>query len=217
MLILAAADLHGKAHKLAYLDEAAARLRPDVVVLAGDLTGYVRSGHTVAALGRLSAPVLAVRGNSDFKRVDRLLARAPSAGPLHLRSVTLDGVVFVGVGGTIPLPFHSKLGWWESGVVKRLNSLVGPGQVLVAHPPPYGILDEVGGRFHAGSRSLRRLVLERKPGLMICGHIHESPGTKWLKNTLVVNCSLSRRCGGALIEFRPGSAPRADLLPGPGW
>jgi len=84
--------------------------------------------------------------------------------------------------------------------------------VLVAHPPPYGTLDEGFGNLHAGSRGLRRLILDRQPRLFICGHIHERPGWAFLGKTLVVNCSMGRSGAGAWIGMETGREPTVEML-----
>jgi Icc-related predicted phosphoesterase len=100
----------------------------------------------------------------------------------------------------------------EKKFVDKVESLVNGHSVLVAHPPPLGTLDEVLGRFHAGSRGLFELISRRQPALFICGHIHERPGTAFIGQTFVVNCNMGRTGGGALIEFEKGETPEARML-----
>ena len=42
-------------------------------------------------------------------------------------------------------------------------------------------------KFYAGCKSLRKLVSELQSRIVICGHIHESLGTAYIGETLVVN------------------------------
>lgn len=49
--------------------------------------------------------------------------------------------------------------------------------VLLTHGPVYGILDTLVNEQNAGDKDLLRKVLEIKPKVHICGHIHESYGT----------------------------------------
>jgi predicted phosphohydrolase len=48
--------------------------------------------------------------------------------------------------------------------------------VLLTHGPAYGILDMLLNEQHAGDRDLLRKILEIKPKVHVCGHIHESYG-----------------------------------------
>jgi hypothetical protein len=73
--------------------------------------------------------------------------------------------------------------------------------VLVAHPPPLGVLDRAFGMLHAGSPGLRDLIRQTEPRLLICGHIHEAAGSERMGRTLVVNAAMGRRGGGALIRL----------------
>jgi Icc-related predicted phosphoesterase len=210
--LLAVADLHSRAARFERLAAAVARVTPDAVVVAGDLTSYVEPDRIIARLARLPVPVLAVRGNADLPVVGRLLDHYAVTEHLHLRAVLVGGVRVVGVSGTLPIPFATRVTLGEAEVLRRLEPLVERGTVLVAHPPPRGTLDEVFGRFHAGSAALRDLVLRREPAVLLCGHIHERTGIATLGRTLVVNCSVGRSGEGAVVTLSPGTAPRAELL-----
>lgn len=48
--------------------------------------------------------------------------------------------------------------------------------ILLTHGPVYGILDIVQNEQHAGDKDLFKKVMEVKPKVHVCGHIHESYG-----------------------------------------
>ncbi len=212
MLIYAVADLHGRPERLAAMQTHVAEHQPDVLILAGDLSRRMRPHVLIEPLGRLQPPVFFIRGNSDSRRLGALLGRPSTLQHLHLKRKTVNGVGFVGIGGALPLPFHSRLGWTEGDRVAHLCDLLQPGDILVAHPPPYGARDRVLGRFHAGSRAVERIVERCSPAITICGHIHEQAGMEALGETLVVNCAMSRSCGGALIRYDGRSVPACTML-----
>jgi len=59
--------------------------------------------------------------------------------------------------------------------------------ILVTHAPPYNtkvdqILEE-----HAGNKSLRKIIQEIQPALVVCGHLHECVGKDYIGKTLVIN------------------------------
>lgn len=62
--------------------------------------------------------------------------------------------------------------------------------ILIMHTPPHGILDMNDNSYHCGSHSLRKLIFEIKPALLIFGHIHEQ-GNKTIDliTTFCVNAS----------------------------
>lgn len=201
MRIYAVADIHGRSDKIALIRDSTLQLNPDVLVVAGDITNYTDSAGILAQLNDIPVPVLAVRGNTDLSRVENLFEYFSNISPLHLKQVTIGSTPFVGVSGCIPIPFSSRICFNEMQVIEKLKSLVKSNSVLVAHPPPWGTLDEVFGRFHAGCRSLAKVIKMCRPTLMICGHIHESPGSAFIGKTLVVNCALGKNHAGAMIDI----------------
>ncbi len=212
MRIYAVADIHGNPRKLLQVRSNIDAYNPDVIVVAGDLTRYRGARRVVSALNDLGLPVLAVRGNSDLPGVDRLLRAFPRTESLHLKERVVRGVGFTGVSGAIPVPFRTRIRWIEAPLLHRMDTLLNPETVLVTHPPPWGTLDEVLGRFHAGSRWVRDVVRKRQPRMLLCGHIHERPGTALLGRTLVVNCSAAGGNGGAMIEWGRGKEPSVRIL-----
>jgi hypothetical protein len=97
-------------------------------------------------------------------------------------------------------------------MIAAMDHLIQEDSVLVVHPPPYGTLDEGLGNLHAGSRGLRRLILEKQPRMLICGHIHEKPGWAYIGKTLVVNASMGRSGAGALIMLSRDAVPMVRML-----
>jgi hypothetical protein len=210
--IYATADLHGHLDRLNRIADNVAVLKPDVLVIAGDITGHHEPAAYIRRLNDLPVPVLTIRGNMDAQEIERLIASCPNVISLHQREVNVDGVRFVGMGGTIPVPFSSRICLREKQMLEAMDHLIKTDSVLVAHPPPYGTLDEGFGNLHAGSRGLRRLILEKQPKLLICAHIHEKPGWAYVEKTLVVNCSMGRSGVGALITLSGYAAPTVRML-----
>lgn len=212
LLIYATADLHGYQDRLDRVADNVAALKPGVLVIAGDITGFGGAAAYLRRLNDLPVPVLTVRGNMDTQGVEELIGQCPNILSLHQREVTVDGVRFVGMGGTLPVPFSSRICLREKQMIDATDPLIEADSVLVAHPPPYGTLDEGIGNLHAGSRGVRRLILEKQPRMLICGHIHEKPGSAYMGKTLVVNASMGRSGGGALIALQAGTAPEVQML-----
>jgi Icc-related predicted phosphoesterase len=210
--IYATADLHGHLDRLDRITDNIVALKPDVLVIAGDITSHREPAAYIRRLNDLPVPVLAVRGNMDAQETERLLEQCPNVTSLHQKKVTINGVSFVGMGGTIPVPFSSRICLREKHMIEAMDHLIKTDSLLVAHPPPYGTLDEGFGNIHAGSRGLRRLILEKQPKMLICGHIHEKPGLALIEKTLVVNCSMGRSGAGVLITLSGDTAPMVRML-----
>jgi Icc-related predicted phosphoesterase len=213
MLIYAAADIHGRERRIRRLTSQIAAHRPDVLLLAGDMSGRRHPEVMLDGLNRLALPVLLIRGNSDRRHLARLLRSFPRFRSIHLSAARFGDVEMVGIGGTLSLPFHSRLGFNETDTVDRVSGMLKANHVLVVHPPPYGVRDLVLGRFHAGSRAVRRLVDSCSPALVICGHIHEQAGIATIGRSIVVNCAMGRASDGALIRYDGRSAPLCRMLP----
>lgn len=66
--------------------------------------------------------------------------------------------------------------------------------IILSHVPPYGILDKTEENNYlklpqgnVGSKILREFIEDRKPKLVVCGHIHEAIGKIKLGETLIIN------------------------------
>ncbi|MBT4364775.1 MAG: phosphoesterase [Desulfobacterales bacterium] len=212
MLVYAVADIHSRKARLEIIKKNIEEYKPDALIVAGDITNYINPKPILSQLNSLSIPVLTVRGNSDLKRVDKIIDGSDSIHTLHLKEVHTNGSCFVGISGTIPVPFSSRLAFNERKVLDKIEPLLHRDSVLVTHTPPFGILDEVLGKYHAGCKSLYESINRCQPCLVICGHIHESTGSAFVNKTLVVNCSIGRSGEGALIELNNGLSPKVEFI-----
>ena len=212
MRIYAVADIHGRQDRMALIRKNILKHKPDVLIAAGDITHFTRPYPAVDQLNGMPVPVLAIRGNTDLARVEGLFERFPNISPLHLKEITIKNICIVGLSGTLPLPFASRICLREENTLKKIAPLLKKDAVLVVHPPPWGALDQVLGRFHAGSRGLKKIILSHQPRLVICGHIHESPGTAFIGDTRVVNCSMGRFGAGAIIDVDIDPVPKVEMI-----
>ena len=211
MRIYAVADIHGKPRHIETLFSVIDQYRPDIMVAAGDLTGLFNWHTCLNQLDSLSVPVLAIRGNSDLRRVSRKIDQALNITGLTQKPYRVQDFDFMGTDGTLVLPFASKICLGETARL-ALFPPMGPESVLVVHPPPKGTLDRVAGRFNAGSRALDRFIRAAAPGLVLCGHIHEQPGQAMLGSSMVVNCSMGKKSCGVIIDLQKGQLPGVNLL-----
>jgi Icc-related predicted phosphoesterase len=212
MRIYAVADIHGQMRRIEAIIRNIAAIHPDVLVIAGDITGHAHDAATVAKLNDVTVPVLAIHGNIDAQDLEQRFHDFNNIRSLHLQEVIKDDISFVGVGGGIAAPFLTFLNSTERRSLKAVARLMKRDTVLVAHAPPWGALDKGFSGLHGGSRDLSDLILEKQPRVLICGHIHENRGVDYLGETLVVNCSMGHSGAGALIDISPGQPVKASLL-----
>ena len=215
MKIYAVADIHGKKQRMAAIGSAIERFRPDITIIAGDITQYRKAEQVIDRLDRLNTPMFAVRGNTDREQVEALIRQSRNIRLLTPDPVKMEDFSFSGTGGTLPLPFASRICLKEKPALEALGKGLPcpcPEHILVVHPPPRGVLDKVGNRFSAGSVNLKQFIEKFQPALVFCGHIHEQPGIQVLGQTLVVNCAMGKIGGGVVMEYGKNSPIRVDLL-----
>ncbi len=210
--IYAVADIHGRPERLKQIRDRVKELSPDVVVAAGDITNFRSAGRVLAQLDGLPVPVLAIRGNTDRFHVETLFRRFANIFPLHLNPFPIRGIRIAGVSGTALLPFRSFVHYRERPLLGKLAVLVDQRTVVVTHPPPWGVLDEVLGRFHVGSRRLRETILRSRPPLILFGHIHEGGGRDDFGGTVAVNCTMGKGGAGAVVDLVDGRVDEVVII-----
>jgi len=176
MKIYACADIHGFPERVQRVRELVRQLSPDVVILAGDLTHAGRGRDVLDLLNEFTCAVLAIPGNMDPPFVAKAIAES-KAKDILTDVVQVQGVLFCG----------------PDAPIERCD-------VLVAHEPPYGVLYTIPTGRHIGSSKVAHAVERLRPRVMVCGHVHESPGVAKLGETTVVNCTMGDGIhGGASI------------------
>jgi Icc-related predicted phosphoesterase len=173
---LAFSDLHrdlGQGAKLVEMSAGA-----DVVIGAGDFAS-VHEGleETIAALAAIEAPTVLVPGNNETADALRAaVAEWPAATVLHGEGATIAGVEFFGLGAGVPVtPWEWSFDLDEEAAAALLAPCP-EGAVLVLHSPPRGHCDASADGTHFGSEALLAAIEEKRPRLVVCGHIHESWG-----------------------------------------
>ncbi len=196
MKLLALSDLHADEDVIDRLRAISARSQYDAVLFCGDITnrGPVSYAEEVV---RLFPKSYAVHGNMDPPEVVEKLA---SLGVfVHGKKVKLGVWNLVGLGGSNPTPFHTPSELSEEQIESTLDKAgVNEFSIVLCHPPPYGVFDSVG-QMHVGSKAVRRMVEEKKPILLICGHIHEYEGKEILGETLIVKLAPAEKMRAAEI------------------
>lgn len=163
----------------------------DVVIGAGDFATMSRGlKQCIDVLSKIDRPTVLVPGNNEWP--DELSAACDnwkSAHVLHGQGTQIDGVSFFGLGGGVPV---TPFGDWsfdlsEEQAAKLLETCPDHA-VLVSHSPPKGLVDRSSSGQSLGSKAVRDLIVQKKPLLVVSGHIHASAGkSATLNETPIVN------------------------------
>ncbi|MDD5317962.1 MAG: metallophosphoesterase [Candidatus ainarchaeum sp.] len=214
--ILAATDLHADDEAAEKVLRAFSTKKFDALLVLGDITD---NGPVSFALdfmesaGALNAKVFAVPGNMDPPEVLAMLeARGAS---IHAKKVPLPGNwELAGFGGS-PRAGRGPTEFSEEEIYSGLRALgIGKNTIIASHSPPFGVsgFDTVPGGASVGSESLRRIIEEKKPAALVCGHIHENEGIARLGETLVVKVAPACAGRAAEIALGGGKPVKAELI-----
>jgi Icc-related predicted phosphoesterase len=158
----------------------------DVVIGAGDFANAGRGlSRCIEILSAIDRPTVLVAGNNETTEELRdACAQWPAAHVLHGSQISINGLIFYGIGGGIPVtPFGS---WSYDFSEEQATELLAPcpaGCVLVSHSPPQGAVDRSLQGKHLGSVAIRDAIERTRPQLVVCGHIHGSAGQRALVGT----------------------------------
>ncbi|WP_297463246.1 metallophosphoesterase [Thermococcus sp.] len=203
MEVVAITDVHGRVEKVRKLTGILAGRRPDLILIAGDITHF--SGWEVARkvlepVLSLGVPVLAVHGNCDGRDVPKLLEELGIG--LHDKRVEINGVGFIGLGGSNITPFNTIWELTEDEIMKILERNYRPGDVILSHVPPRDTkADRIHSGLHVGSKALREFIERNQPPLVVTGHIHEARSVDRVGKTVIVNPGPLFRGYYAVIEL----------------
>ncbi|MCX8198102.1 MAG: metallophosphoesterase family protein [Candidatus Micrarchaeota archaeon] len=198
MKILALSDLHADEEVLDRLRFMSASRKYDAVLFCGDLTNRGPVSYAEEAVS-LFPRSYAVFGNMDSPQVAKRLEELGVS--VHARKVKLGEWNIAGLGGSNPTPFNTPHEFSEEQIASFLRQAgIDSRSIVLSHPPPKGIFDSVGS-MQVGSLAVRSMILEKKPLMVICGHIHEYEGKQILDSTLVVKLGPAERMRAAEIAI----------------
>jgi Icc-related predicted phosphoesterase len=196
--ILAFSDLHRDEQAGRSLVERSRQV--DVVAGVGDFASVHRGlEDMIDVLRGIERPVLLVPGNNETDEALRAACAGwPAARVLHGDVTEIDDVTFYGLGGGVPVtPWDWSFDLTEQQAEHMLTG-VPPGAVLLVHSPPQGHVD--GG---LGSTAVLRAIEERRPRIVLCGHVHECWGQESRVGDVPVR---NLGPGGAVIDLDAGAA-----------
>lgn len=186
-------DIHSNNSAIARVRDKALKEQVEILLICGDIThfGTIQAAESILKELSYSSKVLFVHGNCDPTELSKIEKRE-NAENLHSRHININGLIFIGAGGSLKTPFRTRIEYTEEQILKHLKkaSLAISDQrvIVVSHDPPFNTkLDRIHSGEHVGSNALREFILKRKPIIVTCGHIHEGRGIDKVSESIVVN------------------------------
>ena len=211
MKILCIADIHGELMSILKVGDFAKEQGINDIIILGDFTasGKFRdkkqnlkdADYVLRTLDTFDFNILAIPGNCDSKEILDLFDRF--GVNLHEKVKEIRGIDFIGLGGSDPTPFNTPFEFSEEEIYNKLKEIMGKcegnkNKILIAHFPPKDTKCDDVGNMNVGSGSLRKIVVETQPELVVCSHIHECAGkTDKIGETKIANIGMlaDMRCG----------------------
>ncbi len=202
MKLLVLADIHGDETVLDKLRELK-KEKFDHVLIAGDSTE--NSVPFMRELLEIFPDAYIIPGNNESNEVMEIMREARNYS--HGKRLEIgDDYNVVGFGFSNPTPFNTPNELADKEIYGMMKELyIDEKTILLVHAPPYGIQDEIKGRC-IGSRAIRKVIEEKKPFLVFCGHLHETSGSGLLGKTLVVKVPCGEKWKFCTVEISDGKA-----------
>ena len=223
MKILTLGDPHGKLPK--NLDSIIKKNKPALIVCTGDYakvkmlpdgTGLVNNQSQkkiIKKIGSFNLPVLTLKGNMYLSRKTKKIftkeinkyknIHYKHTGKLNIKDQNFIFFDFLYEKESLRVRNNVVFSKMRSNAnrEKKLNKLLKENKnpILIAHNPPYGVLDQIHSGKHVGSKILLKAIKKHQPKYVFCGHIHEGKGMRKIGKTEVHNLGI---CGYKVIEIQ---------------
>lgn len=170
----------------------------DYLIHAGDCTSMGSKNEITQFLEWFSNTdfkhKIFIAGNHDFgfEQQTDIAQEYKDMGVIYLfdNEVTIDGIKFYGS------PWQPEFHNWAFNLprgeelAQKWEQIPNDVDILITHGPAYGILDyaPIGG--HVGCEELYRKIVDVKPKIHVCGHIHDGYGQKTMGGIEFLNASV---------------------------
>ena len=136
-----------------------------------------------------------IAGNHDFffEREKPEIIRKSIPETVHYlkdEEIVIDGIKIWGSPYTpwfFRWAFNKRRG---VSLASHWENIPADADIVLTHGPVYGILDVVINEQHAGDKDLFKKIMQVKPKVHVCGHIHESYGTKMRDGIKFINACI---------------------------
>jgi len=209
MRSIVVSDIHAKTSTAELVNKAAEKYNADNILILGDITHFGPSAAAADYISSLKKKVYAIPGNCDPLDLPSVISKV--AVDMHGRSVTVNGIKMVGLGGSNPTIFNTPFELSEDVILSTLDPLCDKVTILMVHAPAFGHLDKIPSGAMVGSVSIKKIVEKYRPLVVLSGHIHEERGIKECDGTLFLNPGAAKEGYAALLTVSGGKA-KAELL-----
>ena len=190
--ILAAGDIHGDSKLAEKLAKKAEEEKVDLVILNGDITGFVETENLIKPFTSRNEKVVFVPGNWDSVDTADFFSKFYGIKNVENYYVKYKNVGIFGASGK-DINEEETFKRLKKGFdkVKNLEK-----KIMVTHIHAAGTKSELSG--FAGNKGIRKAIEKFKPDLFISGHIHELEGVEEkIGKTRVINVGKK----GKIIEI----------------
>lgn len=184
--ILAAGDFHGDSSTATKLAEKATKENVDLVVLAGDITGFIETKNLLQPFLQKGKKVVFVPGNWETKETADFLSKIYGIKNVGEHYVKYKDIGIFGIGSADwQLNLNEKKAFEklkkDFEKIKDLEK-----KIMVSHIHAAGTKSEFSG--FPGSKAVREAIEKFQPDLFIHSHIHEAEGLQEkIGKTRVIN------------------------------
>ena len=170
----------------------------DVLIHAGDCTNVGKSHEIKEFLDWFSNTdfkyKIFIAGNHDFgfELVHDIAPEYKDKGVNYLfdSSLEIEGVKFYGS------PWQPEFYDWAFNLprgeklAEKWSMIPDDTDILITHGPAYQILDWVPSNLHVGCQDLFHRIMQVKPTIHVCGHIHCAYGQKYFNDVEFLNAAV---------------------------
>ncbi len=197
MKFLILSDLHSMITHY-FIEEIIEKENIDLVILLGDLTNF-GPAEFVLDIFTDKKPILAIPGNCDPPDVLNYIDKSGMIN-MHKNKYKFKDLEIIGLGGSDFNFINMGIGYSDEEAYNFLVDKIDENSILMLHQPPYGILDSVKN-MHAGNKGIRKAVDEKKPKIVMSGHIHEERGSLIYNGTLFFNPGPAKEGYYAILDY----------------
>ena len=171
----------------------------DVLLHAGDISYKGERGEVIDFLGWFSKQnytyKIFIAGNHDFFFEKAKLADIQAIIPKDVIYLNDSGVSInnISVWGSPVTPwfFNWAFNRYRGAAIRKHWNMIPVGtDVLITHGPAFGLHDIVVNGTNTGCKDLLQRIMEVKPKVHVCGHIHEGYGSIKKGETRFINASV---------------------------